>query len=170
MNKFLKILDGISDLQKGMSYILLGLVAVTVIDVMMRYVFKSPIIWGKDMETFMYGSLMLLCAAYTFKVGGHVRIPLIVERFLSPRAQEITSIILYLVFFMPFIIVMLVYGWDFFWKSWLLKETTFTPWHPPIYPMKFIIPLSAFMLLTQGIAEIIRHFIKFLSMGEKYES
>jgi len=170
MDRLLKILDKISDMQKGMAFVLLALVAVTVIDVVMRYIFKSPIIWGKDMETYLYGSLMLLCAAYTFKVGGHVRIPLIAERFLSPRLQEITNILLYLVFFMPFVIVMLVYGWEFFWKSWLLRETSFTPWHPPIYPMKFIIPLSALMLLTQGIAEIIRHFIKLLRMGRNYES
>lgn len=152
-----------------MSVILLGLVGVTVYDVTMRYVIRQPILWGKDMETFLYGALMLLCAAYALQTGLHVRIPLLIDRFLPPRGREISMLICYLVFFLPFIAIMLWYGWDFFLKSWHFRETAFTPWNPPIYPLKFCIPLAAFMLFLQGIAEMIRHFIR-LVKGESYES
>lgn len=168
MKKILKIIDMISALQRCMAVALLALVGVTVIDVVMRYVFKAPILWGKDTETYLYGALFLLCAAYTHQVGGHVRIPIVVERFFSPRTQEIISILTYIVFFLPFTVVMVIYGWKFFMKSWAFRETAFTPWHPPLYPIKFIIPLSAVMLLLQGCAEMARHFIKLIK-GEAYE-
>ncbi|MBW2603556.1 MAG: TRAP transporter small permease subunit [Deltaproteobacteria bacterium] len=170
MKKILKIIDWISTLQKGMALVLLALVGVTVIDVVMRYIFKSPIQWGKDMETYLYGALFLMCAAYTHKIDGHVRIPIVVERFFSPRAQEVIAILMYVVFFLPFAVVMMVYGWKFFLKSWAVKETAFTPWHPPLYPIKFIIPLSAFMLLLQGCAEMARHFIRLIKGGGAHES
>jgi len=160
VNKFLHIIDSISGTQKAMAVVLVGLVGVTVYDVVMRYAVHQPILWGKDMETFMYGGLMLLCAAYTLKLEGHVRIPLLLDQFLPPRGREITMFILYIVFFLPFIAIMIWYGWDFFMKSWVLMEKAFTPWHPPIYPLKFTIPLAAFMLFLQGIAEMTRHFTK----------
>ena len=152
-----------------MAVALLALVAVSVIDVVMRYIFKSPILWGKDTETYLYGSLFLLCAAYTLRVGGHVRIPILVERYFSPRTQEVISILMYIIFFLPFTVVMTIYGWEFFLKSWAVRETAFSPWHPPLYPIKFIIPLSAIMLLLQGFAEIIRHIIKMIK-GEANDS
>ena len=168
MKKILKIIDMISALQKCMALALLGLVGVTVIDVVMRYVFKSPILWGKDTETFLYGALFLLCAAYTHQIGGHVRIPIVIEHFFSPRAQEAISLLVYIVFFLPFTVIMMIYGWKFFIKSWAVREVAFTPWHPPLYPVKFIIPLSAFMLFLQGCAEMVRHFVKLIK-GEAYE-
>ena len=169
MKKILRIIDMISALQKAMAIALLALVGVTVIDVVMRYFFKSPILWGKDTETYLYGALFLLCAAYTHQVGGHVRIPIVVERFFSPRVQEMISILMYIVFFLPFTVIMVIYGWKFFAKSWAVREVAFTPWHPPLYPIKFIIPLSAAMLLLQGCAEMARHFIRLIK-GEPHES
>jgi len=155
-------------MQKTMAFALLALVVVTVVDVVMRYIFKSPIIWGKDLETYLYGALMLMCAAYTHRRSRHVRISLIVERFFSPRSQEIINIVVYMVFFLPFTLVMLIYGWKFFSRSWAVREISFTPWGAPLYPVKFLIPLSAFMLLLQGCAEIARHFIR-LFKGEVHE-
>lgn len=168
MKALLRAIDAITDLQKLMAIPLIGLVLITVIDVFMRYVIKSPILWGKDMETFLYGGLFLLCAAYTHRLEGHVRIPLVVDRFFSPRVRELIRIVVYLLFFIPFAVIMTIYGWKFFMKSWAVRETAFTPWAPPIYPMKFIIPLSAFMLLLQGCAKMLRHFIKLIK-GEGYE-
>jgi len=151
-----------------MSVVLIALVGITVYDVIRRYVFQHPIIWGKDMEIYTYGALMLLCAAYVLQRGGHVRIALIVERYLPPRGQEAMSLFWYVVFFLPFTVVLLIYGWDLFIKSWEIKEVAFTAFHPPMYPLKFCIPLAAFMLLLQGIAEMTRHCIRIIK-GQGYE-
>ena len=49
----------------------------------------------------------------------------------------------------------------FFWMglqeaihSWDIREVSeATPWRPPIYPFKAVIPLAALLLLIQGLSE-----------------
>jgi TRAP-type mannitol/chloroaromatic compound transport system permease small subunit len=36
------------------------------------------------------------------------------------------------------------------------RETLSSAWAPPVYPVKFAIPVAAFLLLLQGLAKYIR--------------
>ena len=46
--------------------------------------------------------------------------------------------------------------------AWKVKELShLSPWRPPIYPFKTLIPLTFFMLTIQGIAELTRSIWKF---------
>ena len=47
-------------------------------------------------------------------------------------------------------------SWDFFSESWDLKEELMTTWRPPAYPYKLVIPVSGFLILLQGISELIK--------------
>jgi TRAP-type mannitol/chloroaromatic compound transport system permease small subunit len=51
---------------------------------------------------------------------------------------------------------MLVYGGRFAMNSLSFRETLSSAWAPPIYPIKFAIPVAAFLLLLQGLAKYIR--------------
>jgi TRAP-type mannitol/chloroaromatic compound transport system permease small subunit len=42
------------------------------------------------------------------------------------------------------------------WESLLLGETEPTSFAPPVYPIKMMIPLGAFLILLQGLAKFIR--------------
>jgi len=42
----------------------------------------------------------------------------------------------------------------------MMREHTQTPWGPPYYPLKIVIPLSAFLLLLAGVAKFIRDFFR----------
>ena len=37
-----------------------------------------------------------------------------------------------------------------------LERAFLTPWMPPIYPLKTVVPISATLLLLQGFAELVR--------------
>lgn len=145
-----------------------GLVLVTTYDVVWRYLLVFTLVWPKDIEIFLYGSLMLLSTAYVLRRRQHIRVDYLVKRYLSRRGEEIILLIGYIFFFLPFVLVTLIYGWDMFIVSLRMGENFHSGWNPPIYPYKFIIPLFAFMLLLQGIAEIVRHFVSVVK-GDRNE-
>ena len=74
--------------------------------------------------------------------------------------------IMYLVLFFPGMIFFLVAGIDYAAHSWVTQErTTLSPWRPIIYPFKTVIPLTALMLMIQGVSEFIKS-IYAAKMGE----
>ena len=63
----------------------------------------------------------------------------------------------YIIFFLPAMIALFWVSMDYTIKSWLLLErAAITPWMPPIYPLKTVVPLGSALLIIQGIAELIR--------------
>jgi TRAP-type mannitol/chloroaromatic compound transport system permease small subunit len=106
----------------------------------------------------------MVLAAYTLLYRGHVAIDLVVIR-LSPKTQLILSMMNYLVFFFPFILVILYVGLDSAVDSWKFWEKT-SIGLPLIYPiMKTLTPVTALLLLIQGLSE----FTKMLFPGTKGE-
>lgn len=106
----------------------------------------------------------MILAAYTLRYHGHVSVDIIFVRF-PPRAQAILGVINYLVFFFPFLGVLLYVGTDSAISSWGFWERT-SIGLPLIYPiMKTLPPATALLLLIQGLSE----FVKMLSVGAKGE-
>jgi len=97
----------------------------------------------------------MTAGAYTLAKNGHVRGD-VLYGFFKPRTQAWIDLILYLVFFLPGIIALTWAGWTYFNESLAIREQTFSADPLPMYPFKFIIPLSGAILSLQGIVEIIR--------------
>ena len=51
-------------------------------------------------------------------------------------------------------IALLVTGWIFFHDAYQIREVSFTEWGIEYWPVKFALPLGAFLLLLQGIAQL----------------
>jgi hypothetical protein len=55
---------------------------------------------------------------------------------------------------------MVVMGWlgaEYFWKSFGQNERIVTsPWLPIVWPFKFVMPLTAALLIVQGLSELIK--------------
>jgi TRAP-type mannitol/chloroaromatic compound transport system permease small subunit len=127
-------------------------------EVFSRYVLNHPHAWMLDFQIMMYGTLIMTAGAYTLSKNGHVRGD-VLYGFFEPRTQAWVDLILYFVFFLPGIAALTYAGWTFFVESLEIREQTFSAEPLPLYPFKFIIPLSGGMLLLQGIVEIIRCLI-----------
>jgi TRAP-type mannitol/chloroaromatic compound transport system permease small subunit len=126
---------------------------------------NTPRVWTDETSRFIFGAHFMLCAAYGLLYGSHVRIDLFVS-ILSQRAQAVISIICYLLLFFPFVVVWLYYGWDYFYASWSAAETSFSYWAPVLYPIKFVIPFAAFLLIIQGISEVIKSIVTISILSE----
>lgn len=132
-----------------------ALMAVVVYTTSMRYFFGKPPIWGFETSLFIYGALILFGMAYTHAQDEHVRID-IVTVHLPSRAKLILELLGYILFFFPFVIIVITNSIDYAASSWSARETSIDPWHPPLYPLKTVIPVAFFLLFIQGVADFIQ--------------
>jgi TRAP-type mannitol/chloroaromatic compound transport system permease small subunit len=81
----------------------------------------------------------------------------VVYRLWQPRTQASVDLTLYIIFFLPAVLAFMYAGWPYAQASIRFKEVSiFSPAGVPVFPLKTLIPVAGFLLLLQGIAEIIR--------------
>ena len=141
---------------KAASWLIVALTFVVSVEVFKRYILNSPTAWIFDLNNMLYGSLFMLCGAYTLALAGHVRADF-VYIYLKPRAQASLDLILYFLFFIPCMIGLIYAGSDFAADSWRIGEhSTVTAEGPPVYHFKTVIPIAGILVMLQGLAEILR--------------
>lgn len=125
-------------------------------EVFVRYVFIAPTVWAYDVTYMLYGSHFMLGAAYALYTRGHIRTDIFYEKW-SPRTQGAIDALLYLFLFFPGMFFFFTAGWEEAWLSLQLRETSdASPWRPPIYPFKMVLPIAALLLLLQGVSEFLK--------------
>jgi TRAP-type mannitol/chloroaromatic compound transport system permease small subunit len=125
-------------------------------EVVVRYAFRAPTTWSFDLGYMMYGAMFFMAGAYTLARGGHVRAD-ILYRLWQPRTQARMDLVLYFVFFFPGIIGLIWAGSEHAAESWRYREVSvFSPAGMPLYPLKTLVPIGAFLLFLQGVAEVCR--------------
>jgi TRAP-type mannitol/chloroaromatic compound transport system permease small subunit len=125
-------------------------------EVFVRYVLRSPTSWAFDLSYMMYGTLFMMAGAYTLSRDGHVRGD-VLFRLWPKRVQATIELILYFLFFFPGVLALIYAGLDYAGESWSYREVSvMSPAGVPIFHFKTIIPIAAFFLFLQGIAQVIR--------------
>ncbi|MGB7334496.1 MAG: TRAP transporter small permease subunit [Salaquimonas sp.] len=125
-------------------------------EVFVRYVLNAPTVWAFDMMIQMYGALFLMAGPYALAQDSHVRAD-VFYRLFPVRWQARLDFFLYLIFFFPGIMALFWYGWEIAADSWRYNEVSwFSPARVQIYFFKTLIPLAGFLMLLQGLAELIR--------------
>ena len=140
---------------KVTAWLIVALMLVVCVEVFKRYIMNAPTAWIYDVDNMMYGTLFMMCGAYTLAQGGHVRGDFLYGS-MRPRMQATLDLVLYVSFFLPGIVALLYAGWGYAADSWRIGEHSMTAGGPPVYHFKTIIPLAGALVLVQGIAEIVR--------------
>ena len=141
---------------KAFAWLIVALTFVVSIEVFKRYILNAPTAWIFDFNNMLYGTLFMMCGAYTLALAGHVRADF-VYLYMKPRAQAALDLSLYLLFFVPGILGLIYAGWDFAALSWRIGEhSTVTAEGPPVYHFKTVIPVAGALVILQGVAEILR--------------
>ncbi|MEM1400500.1 MAG: TRAP transporter small permease subunit, partial [Pseudomonadota bacterium] len=141
---------------RAFAWCILVLTLSTCYEVFVRYVLNAPTVWAFDMSVQMYGALFIMAGAYALSQDAHVRGD-VVYRLFPAKVQGMIDLLLYIVFFMPAVFAMTVYGYEFAANSWSYREVSWSsPSRIQIYFFKTLIPIAGVLLLLQGIAEIIR--------------
>ena len=139
---------------KAFAWLIIPMVICLVYEVFARYLFNAPTLWAYDMTYMLYGSHFMLGAAYTLAMQGHIRTDFF-YRLWPVRWQGTVDSILYICFFFPALAFWLWAGYDYAAVSWERGEVAITsPWKPPLYPFKTVMPVTTALLMLQGVAEL----------------
>jgi TRAP-type C4-dicarboxylate transport system permease small subunit len=135
----------------------LTLLAMTLIvgyEVLSRYAFNEPTIWAWDINVQLMLLLLMLGMAETYRRDAHVRVDVLTAH-LSARTRAVIDIVYAPVFF--FIAIVLAWtGWAYFLDSYERLQTASTIFAPPLYPIKFTLPLGGALLFLQGLVKLVR--------------
>jgi TRAP-type mannitol/chloroaromatic compound transport system permease small subunit len=157
VQRFLHAIDGISTwVGKAAAWLIIGLMILVCAEVFKRYIINAPTAWIFDADNMLYGTLFMLCGAYTLAQNAHVRGDFLYSS-MRPRMQAALDLALYLVFFVPGIAALIYAGYAFAADSWRIAEhSNVTAEGPPVYPFKTVIPIAGALVLLQGVAEMAR--------------
>ena len=152
-------------LGKLFSWTILTLMFFTCYEVFTRRVLGAPTIWSLEMSMFFACGVCMLALGYTQLHKEHVNVDLFYINF-SPKTKAVCNIITYLLFLGLFSLILLVYGWFFFWDSWSIGERTPSAFYAIKYPSKLMVFFGAFLLFIQGMSDFIRDVV-YLVKGER---
>jgi TRAP-type mannitol/chloroaromatic compound transport system permease small subunit len=141
---------------KAFAWLIVMLMLTVCVEVFKRYLLNAPTAWIYDANNMMYGTLFMMCGAYTLSQNGHVRGDFLYGS-MKPTTQAKFDLVLYIVFFLPGIVALVYAGTEYAAYSWRINEhSNVTADGPPVYPFKAMIPLAGTFVLLQGLAEVVR--------------
>lgn len=156
MNAIARAIDALNEGFGRLIAPLLAVITIIVIyDIAMRFFVGRPSDWAFDITKMLFGAHFMLMAAYALRHHAHVEVD-VPKRLLSRRKQAMLELLGYLVFFVPFIWLMITFGWAFFERSYSRGETTYGMVSLPVYPIKGVIMVAAVLILLQATAIVIR--------------
>ena len=94
------------------AWLIIGLMTVVCVEVFKRYILNTPTAWIFDVDNMLYGTLFMLCGAYTLAQNAHVRGDFLYSS-MRPRMQAALDLVLYVVFFIPGIAALIYAGYDY---------------------------------------------------------
>jgi len=129
---------------------------VVLFEVILRYVFNRPTIWGMELAGMLYALYFLIGGSYTLRWDKHVSVEIFYRR-MSSRKRAIVDLFTWILFYI-FCWVLVWDGAKYAWDAVLHLERSNTTWAPPIWPVKLLIPTAAFLMLVQGLTKFLRDF------------
>ena len=157
MLSFIRFADNLSAwVGKSFAWLIIVMAFGVGYEVFVRYVLNSPTSWALDVSFIMYGTLFMMGGAYTLSKNGHVRGDFI-YRTWKPTTQAKVDLTLYILFFFPGVLALILSGWKYASRSWGYGEVSMnSPAGIPIYQFKMVMVAVGILLLIQGIAQVMR--------------
>jgi TRAP-type transport system small permease protein len=129
-------------------FLAIPLMLITTFDVLSRVFFNKPIPGTLELSEYMLAIIILLGAAYTQQVQGHVGVDFLTSKF-SPRGQKICKIITD--FASLFIIgVLAVYGYT----EGIHETAVSDQLRVPQWPFKLLVAVGGFMLWMEILLDL----------------
>ncbi len=153
---FSRVIDKINrEIGKKVAWLILLAVIVATVNAIVRKVFSVSSNAWLELQWVLFGTVFLLCAAWTLQVKEHIRID-IVNSMLPKRVQQWIDLIGHTLFLMPFCLLMIYHSWPFFTRSYAVNEQSLSAGGLPQWPAKGLVIIGFILLAFQGVSEIIK--------------
>jgi len=148
---------------KFSMYLVFVMMGVLLFESIFRTIFNQPHIWVVEIAQFTMAAYYLLGGGYSMILKGHVRMDLLYGRWSAAR-QAMTDVIT--IFFLIFYLVFLLYGGiSSIEYAVTYGQVNYTPWAPPLAPIKIIMTIGILLMLLQTIATLFKDLA--MVRGEK---
>ena len=140
------------------SSLVIFLVLLVAYDVSMRYIFNSGSIAIQELEWYTFSIIFLLGSSYTLKHNEHVRLDIFYNsKYINDRTRAWFDILGTLLILIPFCFLIIYSALPFVTQSYIHNEISPDPGGLPLrWLIKAAIPFSFFLLLIQGISEVLK--------------
>jgi len=140
------------------------LIAVIVIQVFIRYTFSINFIQLEELQWHLYATIVMFGLSFAMVNHSHVRVDILRAHF-SPRLQRKIEILGIVFLMIPFIFIVIDFGYDLAAEALRVNEGSNSPEGLPYrWIIKSVMPISFILLLITSISRIIRH-VSFLFKG-----
>ena len=161
---FVRYTDAVSTKVGRVSmYMIFAMMGILLFESISRTIFNWPHIWVVEIAQFIMAAYYLLGGGYSMILEGHVRMDLLYGPLSAKRqalADVITApvLIFYLVFLLYGAISSIEYAVSY-------GQVNYTPWAPPLAPIKIIMGIGILLMLLQAVAIFFKDLAK--ARGEK---
>ena len=167
LKAFMNSIDVINErLGRLGSIIILAIILIGSIEVILRFVFRSPTNWSWELNSMLLCFYVGLAGGYTTLIDGHVRVDIFYEK-CSLRQKAIIDLLLSFLFF-TYVGIALWFLSKLAWNSFADKEHLISTWAAPVYPVKIFLVLAVILVLLQGLVKFIRD-LRVVITGRNHE-
>lgn len=157
MRRLVRAIDRINE-ACGIAAAVLVIVLITLMlyDVVLRYGFNAPTLWGFDVNTWLMGAAFILSVGYALSHDSHVRVDLLYTPATRPRLRYV-DLIGFTLILLP-ASAWITYGlWHYFFEAYRTGERSgSSAWNPVLWPFRFILFVGFLAFTLQIFAEIIK--------------
>ena len=148
------------------GWILLGIIALTMVEVLTRYVLRQPLILCDEFGGYSLFAITFLGLAYCAKEKGHIRITFIVERMKAKVSSRIRVVTLGLV--LLYAVIGSKISWDFLINSFQRNIRSNSWLMTPLKWPQMVLPIG-FTLFSLVLVMEIARTIRAIRQGLKVE-
>ena len=154
-------------LGEALSWLTSLMVLVTFVIVVLRYAFDTGWIWLQESVTWMHALVFMLAAAYTLGRDEHVRVDIFYQR-MDARKKALVNLLGALFLLTPTWLLLIIVSWDYVAASWSVFEGSREAGGlPGLFLLKSVIPLTAVLLLLQGLSQALSGFLAARSQSQQ---
>jgi TRAP-type mannitol/chloroaromatic compound transport system permease small subunit len=149
--RFFELIDRTSErIGTVLSFSLIVLMVIQVLEATLRYVFDSPTSWAWAVNGQIFSGAAMLAGVYALLHDTHVRLD-ILHRNFSARTKKIIDLASF-----PLVITALCFvlwqGIDMVWWSFTMGERAHSYFAPIMWPVKSCLPIAALLMIFQAIS------------------
>jgi len=166
-------IDALSERVGHLSYwLILVAVLVSTGNAVVRYAFNMSSNAWLEIQWYLFSAVFLFCAGYALLHNQHVRID-VISGHLSRRARAWIDLLGALFFLLPMAVAIMWMSWPVFVQAWELNEVSSSAGGLTVWPARLMVPVGFFLLILQGISELIKRVAFLLGLIpdpiDKYE-
>ena len=136
-------------------WLVLAAVVVSAGNAVVRYTFDMSSNAWLELQWYLFSAVFLLAAGYTLLHNEHVRIDVLYGH-LSPRMRAWIDLLGSVSFLLPMALIIMVLSWPIVVESIERNEYSSDAGGLLRWPVKILIPIGFFLLVLQGVSEIIK--------------